>query len=354
MKVAFVIRSSARNGVGGDFVQYEETARELKLLGVEVDTYFADEVIDYPQYSLLHFFNLIRPADILRHIDRTETPYVVSTIFVEYRMKQRSSRLILDSMEYIKYLARVLLRHEPRISWRYLFMGHRRSIAEVAGRARVLLPNSDSEGRRVREYLGSAHPLMRTVPNGVNTDRFDRAQDNPKFEGTVVCVGLFEPRKNQLKVVQALTELGYPSCFVGSPARDPHYYQQCREAAGSNIQFLQQVSRDDLASIFRSARVHVLASYFETTGLVSLEAAYAGCNIVTTERGDQHDYFEGISFVCDPDSADSIKAAIRAAYEQPRGALNGKDVVAERYTWKRAAEVTLLSYKKALENETTA
>ena len=72
MKVAFIARSSLHSTKGGDTIQMMQTARCLKKLNVEIDIKLTDEKINYKEYDLLHFFNLIRPADILPHIQKFE------------------------------------------------------------------------------------------------------------------------------------------------------------------------------------------------------------------------------------------------------------------------------------------
>ncbi len=56
-----------------------------------------------------------------------------------------------------------------------------------------------------------------------------------------------------------------------------------------------------------------MPSWFETTGLSSLEAAAMGCNIVITRKGDAYEYFGDYAYYCDPESPDSIFKAIEKA-----------------------------------------
>ena len=75
-------------------------------------------------------------------------------------------------------------------------------------------------------------------------------------------------------------------------------------------------------------------SWFETTGLSSLEAAALGCNIVITNKGDTKEYFGDQAWYCDPSSPDSIRRAVdEAAASGSNGALQ-KKIVSE-YTWAR-------------------
>ena len=77
---------------GGDTVQVDATAANLRLLGVDVDIATTDTIPEYRKYDIVHFFNIIRPADILRHLGRFTQPFVVSTIFVDYSEFEQSQR----------------------------------------------------------------------------------------------------------------------------------------------------------------------------------------------------------------------------------------------------------------------
>src|SRR5579863_1097454 len=116
MKILFIARASLYKNRGGDTVQLHKTAEALRNLGVAVDIRLADEAFDYAGYDLLHFFNLMRPADILHHATTARKPYVVSPLFVDYSEADRNTRKRLakgllrvippDRIEYLKVIAR--------------------------------------------------------------------------------------------------------------------------------------------------------------------------------------------------------------------------------------------------------
>jgi hypothetical protein len=73
--ILFISRATLFNTKGGDTVQVENTARALEQLGLKVSIERCDNKnIQYNQYHLLHFFNIIRPADILYHIQKSNLP----------------------------------------------------------------------------------------------------------------------------------------------------------------------------------------------------------------------------------------------------------------------------------------
>ena len=114
-----------------------------------------------------------------------------------------------------------------------------------------------------------------------------------KFENSILCVGQITPVKNHLNLIQALNGTKYNVYIIGSPTLNAtYYYNKCLEIASDNIHFISKLKQEELSVIYSKAKVHVLASWFETTGLVSLEASYLGCNIVITNKGDQMEYFQ--------------------------------------------------------------
>lgn len=358
MRVAFISRATLYSTPGGDTKQVDLTAHYLRELGVEVDICLTDQPIDYSKYDLLHFFNIIRPADILGHIERSGKPYVVSTIFLDYGefekharggvMKWMNKIFSEDQIEYIKAIARFVKNGEKIGSSKYLFWGHRKSVQYVAKHAGILLPNSENEYRRLAKKYNLEHSY-RVVPNGIDANVAHKvSKRNPKYENAILCVARIEGRKNQLNLVRAMNNTGYKVFIHGKPSpNNIDYYEQCKKEAADNIHFTTWLTEEELYEMYHSAKVHILPSYFETTGLSSLEAAVMGCNIVVTDKGDTRDYFEGYAWFCDPDSPASIKKAVDEAYNAPYNEKFREHILAN-YTWERAAEETLAGYKQVL------
>src|SRR5580658_3892612 len=159
MKILFIARASLFKNRGGDTIQLNKTAEWLGKLGVVVDIRLANEDIDYTVYDLIHFFNLMRPADILRHAMTSGKPYVVSPLFVDYSEADRNTRrglakLLLrlvppDRIEYLKVIARRILNGEKNASPRYWWYGQRGSMRQILRHTTLLLPNSESEYNRL-------------------------------------------------------------------------------------------------------------------------------------------------------------------------------------------------------------
>jgi glycosyltransferase involved in cell wall biosynthesis len=357
MRVLFIARSTLYKDRGGDTVQVLQTADQLRKLQIEVDIKLTNEVIGYESYDLLHFFNIIRPADILHHIRASGKPYVVSTIFVDYSEYEKKSRkgfagllfrvLSPDQIEYLKVVARRMVNGEKIISPDYLWYGQRGSIRRIIRGAGMLLPNSASEYRRLYAHY-KTEARYEVVPNAIDPLLFRQSGVTQRQQDLVICVGRIEGRKNQLNLIRALNGTAYRLFIIGSPsANQAAYYKACREEAGPNVTFIGATSQEELTGYYSIARVHVLPSWFETTGLSNLEAAAMGCRLVITDKGDTREYFEDHAFYCDPASPESILAAVeRAAAAEEDGTLQRK--IFSEYTWQQTARRTAEAYSKLL------
>jgi glycosyltransferase involved in cell wall biosynthesis len=355
MKIAFIARSTLFNTPGGDTIQVRETARHLVLLGVTVDVRLANETIDYKTYDLLHFFNITRPADILYHIRKSRKPFVVSPIYIDYSEFDREHRrglagfmfrnLSSDRIEYVKTIARWVLRRDSLKSKSYIFKGQRRSIQEIIAKASLLLPNSESEFTRLKEFsFGEIN--YHVIPNGIDDELFKQLDTYPRNNNLVICAARIEGIKNQLNLIKALNNTSYSLLIIGSPAPGQiPYYNECRKIAAENITFHSHVSQDVLRDYYQSAHVHALPSWFETCGLSTLEAAAMGCKVIVTERGYTRDYFGKDAFYCDPSDPQSIYETIELAASSS-ASEQLKDKILSQYTWKLCARKTLEAYNK--------
>ncbi|MES2656016.1 MAG: glycosyltransferase family 4 protein [Bacteroidota bacterium] len=359
MKVLFLARHDLYINIGGDTIQVDATAKYLRLLGVTIDIKLSTDVIDYAAYQLIHFFNIIDPEDILGHVLKSNKPYVVSTIYVDYSEYDKNHRQGLvgllakwiptASIEYLKTLAKYILKGE-KVSTPYFFVkGHKNSIQYILKHAKCLLPNSLSEYKRLARDFGSEYPFE-VIPNAIDKSIFV-ADNNTERENLVLCVARLEGRKNQLNLIKALSNTNIQLLLIGKESTNQKgYVNQCRLIAGNNVTFLPFVSQSELLKYYKKAKVHVLPSWFETTGLSSLEAAAMGCNIVVADKGDVREYFGDLAYYCEPDKPESIAAAVNAALNNPVS-KQLQEKVCTAYTWEKAAEQTLKAYKRVTEND---
>lgn len=333
------LRPGVREIPGGHLIQMERTAEALRALGVVVTTCHSAQP-DLTDVDVLHCFD--PTAEMIRAGRVAGLPVVVSPIYCSkaYVLGVASGRSVGRRLLRIARLTRsVAFRGSLATAERIVEpLVNLRSAFEAAD---LLLPNSDLEARAIRRDLDVSTP-MDVVPNGVASNIFTPSD---QARSGVLYVARIDPHKNQLGLIQAMKSTSVKLTIVG-PAHPHHqdYERACRSAAGSTVEFLDGRTQDDLVALYQSARVHAMPSWFETTGLSSLEAALCGCNVVTTDRGYASEYFDDLAWYCDPSSPDSIRAAVLTALDSPTPPL--ADRILDRYTWHHAAAATLAAYER--------
>lgn len=364
LRVLFSSRTTLFSGPGGDTIQIVKTAEMLRSLGCEVEISI-DPSRNVDGFDILHVFNLVRPQECYlqaREAYRRGIPVVLSPIYVDYREVDRITRgpaerllfrfLSASSAEYLKMVARAILNREVnRGTALVAHKGFRRAQRELIELTSILLPNSESEMRRIqRDYLEVAGSRYAVIPNAIDSRIFDpnHADSAEEFKDCVLCVGRIEPRKCQLELVRAIKGTGLKLVFVGKPGPNHRkYFEQVKREADSCVIFIGHISHDELPRYYAACKVHALVSWMETTGLSSLEAGAMGANIVITDKGDTRDYFEDLAYYCSPDSVDSIREALLAAYRAPRSTALRQRIL-QKYTWEETARCTIEAYHTCL------
>lgn len=366
MKILFQSRKTLFTVPGGDTTQILKTKEYLEKLGCSVDITLELEP-DVSDYDLVHVFNLMRPQELylqVRNSKKQNKRIALSTIYGPYTEYEKKARggflqilnkiLSIAQIEYLKVIARAILNAEfNKGTVFYLINGHKHLQKKIVSAVDVFLPNSESEMKRVCFDFKLEDYKYIAVPNAVDINKFcyDNVIIDKEMEcyrDCVLCVSRIEGRKNQLNIIKAIKGLPYKFVFIGQAgANFKKYYEQCRKEATGNVLFLGQIEHEKLPQFYKLAKVHILASWMETPGLSSLEAAIMKTNIVVTKKGDTEDYFDKYAFYCEPDDLNSIRSAIIDAYNTPFN-MELLKRVQENYKWEDTAEMTLGGYKLAL------
>jgi len=369
MKVLMQSRTTLFSVPGGDTIQILKTKEYLEKLGIEVDISTELEP-SLEEYDLVHIFNLIRPQELYlqaKNAKRQRKKLVLSPIYVSYmdydRVGSKGLRKILanilnpSQMEYLKIIARAIKNSEfHKGTINVIVKGYKKLQKNILNLTDIILPNSKSEMNRISREFGVRDLVFVIVPNGVDLNLFGnmhpeiKNKDLEKFKDCVLCVARIEGPKNQLNLVRAMMNLPYKLVLVGAVAPNHKaYFGKIKKEASKakNIYLLGEIEYSLLHQLYKLAKVHVLASWFETTGLSSLEAGIMGCNLVITDKGDTREYFRDYAIYCDPDSIESIQEAVVKAYESP---FNPKlrELILRNFTWEKTAIKTLEAYNKIL------
>jgi glycosyltransferase involved in cell wall biosynthesis len=403
MKVLMVNTPQSPKLKGGDTVQMEKTAEALRQMEVQVVTR-TDAEPDGRGFDIAHVFNLRTIEATERQVtalSRYGIPVVMSPIYLEIsealwgstavaqifseprresdiaelleKLKQRK----LDLQQPVGAASRAAPQDQYDASMEILrgdginrpFPDYDERQRRILSQVRHLLPNSAMEMSALMRTLGVTSIPFTVVPYGAEAGLFLNADPAPFIKrfgirDFALQVGRLEPAKNQAMLCYALSRtdvagtLGVPSpaiplVLIGHPAHRA-YAEACRRLLPKGSLIIEHLPQEQLASAYAAARVHALPSWVETCGLVTMEAALADCSLVLSTAGYECEYYAGYGYYCDPADADSIREAVRNAWDNHaadaarRRAL--RSTILQEYTWELAAQRSLLAYQSALAN----
>ncbi len=351
LKILFISRATLFNQPGGDTVQVEQTAAYLEKLGHQVHIQTGAKPNRKGPFDIVHFFNLIRPADARYWLLR-KVPFIISSIYHDYSefdQKQRKglAHLLFSlfgkmGVEYFKTIARWLNKTDQFPGIRYLVKGQKRSMQELLVKAQALVTTSQQEINLIKNDLGYV-PHCHIIPLG--SEHMTPPIDALEKQG-VFCAARIEGAKNQLQLIHAVQSTSLTLRLSGNAATNQsEYYERCKTAASKSVTFLGRIDKVALQNEFAKAKTHALISYYETTGLSTLEALANGCQVVITNRGAQPEIFGEHAFYCDPENINTIKEALLKANESN---ISHQNWVKENFSWVKATHKISDIYKQLL------
>jgi D-inositol-3-phosphate glycosyltransferase len=227
------------------------------------------------------------------------------------------------------------------------------------------------------QWLYEAEPRkIAVIPPGVDVSHFypipqDEAKEVigvPPCEDMLLFVGRIEPLKGLDTLIQAIGQMQTQKVYVcltvigGDPDNSPEAQsaemarvQTLRQEAGLSelITFLGKRSQDTLPYYYSAADVVVVPSYYESFGMVALEAMACGTPVVASQVGGLaflvQDGVTGFTVPVDEPEALAEKLAALVSDTQLRHKLGQQALaVAQQYAWENIAARILALYGQVL------
>ncbi|WP_155943611.1 glycosyltransferase family 4 protein [Zestomonas thermotolerans] len=375
MKILKINRYDWRTNLGGDVVQMISVGRSLESMGHEVK-YVAgvDEIKEQlPWCDIAHVYNLQRSSETvqqLRLCAKYSKKAVLSPIIADFSeinnlartgLKRFIEKSFKSRSNIIKDVARVARGvQEFSTLWASIRGSHFDNIVAASALSAALIPNSSAEA----DYLKDRFPIdpsnISVIPNGVNLALKDiplkaeiAREAGVPWEKFALCIARIDERKNILNLVKAVKGTEVNLLIVGKPAplHQDYFHEVKKEILGlKNVIHLGRgFSQEELSSLYRLSHMHVLPSWLETPGLVSLEAGLFGNNLVVGDCPPVREYFDGIAEFCSPGDISSIREAIVRAYDAPRNNLFADAHIESNYSWDVIAGRYFKLYEKVLD-----
>ncbi|MFL2541747.1 MAG: glycosyltransferase family 4 protein [Candidatus Latescibacterota bacterium] len=243
---------------------------------------------------------------------------------------------------------------EANPAWRTL-------ITRALGQAALVIASSGDVQERVRA-LGVDDERIRFIPQGVDCTRFQI--DNSRRAGEngwrLLYVGRFDVRKGigvlleAMHLVRQQREDVRLQLVGGSPVSgtDADYRQQVEELGlAGYVEFIDEKPHGEMPGIMAKADIFVLPSFYDSFGIVLVEAMACGLPVVATRCGGPQDIVEEASgrLVAVGDAEDMAAGilATLADYERyDADVIRAR--VEQRYDYRRVAQRIYEVYEEAL------
>lgn len=357
MNVGFAVRKDIFKNSGGDTIQILKTKENLeKISDIHVDI-----ITDYQDinnnYSIIHIFNMQRQDETLEFISAAQKKNiktVLSPIYWDLSDGVYVSRYFsIFSYDYLLPFLKPALNN---IRKQYMNDEYLKKGKKILQNVSAILPNSIEEANILYTQF-KVKNLCYVIPNAVDINENVVNKDiDIKKKHYILEVGRIEPIKNQYKLIESmLKERDIPIVLIGRFSEHyPKYNESVKRMAQKhgNVTFIEQIDHSLLGTYYSNAAVHVLPSFRESPGLVTLEALSNKTNVVVSEKKycPISTYkFDTYGYVCNPYSNNSIREAVESAYidsNKKRGICPTNYF--DYFSYENAARLTLEAYKKIL------
>lgn len=183
----------------------------------------------------------------------------------------------------------------------------------------LFLARSEYEAGYIRDCYDVPSSKVKVVPLSYRSESMN-IDLSVKEDFCFHCSSITQGRKNVMRLILAAIKYKFKLVLAGSTGSESSFapFKKLIEE-NDNIQCLGFVSEDQLKDLYRRAKVFALPSLLEGVGLVALEAAMHGCDIVLTNIGGPKEYFSSeLAYLVDPYSVDEIGEAVCNALQNTK------------------------------------
>ncbi|MGJ8761395.1 MAG: glycosyltransferase [Polaribacter sp.] len=137
---------------------------------------------------------------------------------------------------------------------------------------------------------------------------------NQKVEKENFCLhisSIYQERKNVIRLIKAAKKYRFNLVLAGAKGTTEQFLPILKEIGDAkNIKVLGFITEEEMIDLYKKAKVFALPSISEGVGIVALNAAYYGCEVVITNIGGPNEYFKPFAELVSPYSVDEIGAAV--------------------------------------------
>lgn len=291
MKIAFIKCSTTAYFGDGVLSQAMTWKKGLEDAGHEVELLNIWKPLKWEDYDIVQIFSYTeQAADYIEAIAPKNPNIVLAPIL--------DPDFSITAMKAISHWGCAKL----KLSNRYY------RIHRIRHLIRMFLVRSDFEADYIEKGWGvNKHSIFKVPLSFNHTSDFNRDREPFCFH----CSYLADERKNVKRLIDAAKKYKFQLKLAGklrTSIEEQKFFNWIGNA--KNIEYLGFLSKSNLLDIYTKAKVFALPSTNEGVGIVALDAAAMGCDVVLTNLGGPKEYYDGLSTLVNPYDIDEIGKGI--------------------------------------------
>ena len=370
MRVALNLSFLAPGETGGMEVYARELARALAARqGLEL-VLLGNRLLDdaWP-----HVDRVVMPVDPRRRIewvigDQIHTPRAAARVRADIVHSLASTGPATGSVVRVTTIHDLTYKLFPDTHFGVRGLGMRLLVPLAARRSRRVIVDAESTRADLHEHLGTPPARVDVAPLAARVPPDPAATPEPELRARlelgdrrlVLSLSAKRPHKNLPRLLRALAALEpqlRPVLVVpGYPTR---HEDELRLLAGELgiaelVRMPPWLADADLEGLYRAAACVVFPSLYEGFGLPVLEAMAREVPVACSRRSSLPEVAGEAALLFDPEDIDAIGAAMERLLTDAGLAERLRTAGRERaalFSWERTAELTVESYRRALDAE---
>jgi glycosyltransferase involved in cell wall biosynthesis len=236
------------------------------------------------------------------------------------------------------------------------FEASRPVLSKVMDRVNCIICVSKFEAGIMAEAFPDSAGKIKVIPNGVDSELLSQYSWSPPASPRILFVGRLEKYKNVDKILAAFAVLKekHDSLKLTIVGRGPLKEQLLSQAAqlklGSNVEWLEGLTKPELYELYESSTMVVLPSYLEAYGIVVAEAVAVGTPTIVANSSALSEFVTaGLATpVGPPVETENLVDAMSLVLENPESHSSKSKTSDIIQSWDDVASKTFETYQSLL------
>lgn len=248
------------------------------------------------------------------------------------------------------------LRKMEHLRW-YSFIGMQKRVSRSLSH---IITVSESARKDISNDFIIPSNKFRIVFNGINTDRFYPIPGIKRESNHIIVTNSADiPLKGLQYLLMAAAEIlknrKIKITVIGTPKKNGTIVNLVRKLGiGHFIRFTGWVTDEEFVRLYATATLAVVPSVYEGFGFPAGEAMACGVPVISTTGGALPEVVGGAGILVPPADSGALFRAITDLFDNPDQAKAigkaGYQRIQKYFTWRKAAEKTVETYREAIDD----